>query len=120
MKINTVLAELNAINQEINYFGTLRGVYPTITRMVEAKVQAFAQRNQTYLKILSEESMKLYHAHVEKNEGEEIKTQGLFKHQNKVTDEGEQRMPVFIDGLHEIAFSNEWKLLMERPCHIEL
>lgn len=120
MKITTVLAELNAINQELLYFGTLREVYPTITRMVEPKVNAFAQRNQTYLKILAEESTKLYDAYVEKNEGEELKTQGKYKHQNKITEDGEQRMPVFKDSLSEIAFSKDWEALMAKPCFIEL
>lgn len=120
MKINTVLAELNAINQEITYFGTLRGVYPTITRMVEQKVANFAQRNQTYLKILMEGSHQLYEKYVEKNEGDDIKKEGVFKHQNKITEDGEQRMPVFKDLLSEIAFTKEWSELMNKPCYIEL
>ena len=106
----TVLAELNAINQEISVFAQ---TYPTIARWLGGRYEAFRKNNAIYLTMVAEKSMALYQEHVEMDEHG-------FKHQNKITEQGEQRMPVFIDGLHEKAFMDGWSKLMAKPCSIIL
>jgi len=107
---------------EIQHFQSLD--LPTIQRFSQNRMERFFQQNANAIRHLQSKTRAILEEHVEKNDGPEQSTKGIYKFQKQVVDIGDSSqqvmMPVFIDEQHGVEYKKKWDELMTKTVGIEI